>query len=198
MRMVPSNTNETKSEPIQDERKEQIKKAALKVFAERGISGTKMSMIAAEAGISQGLSYRYFESKEEIFIVLVQEAMEAAQAAIASIPKLPGTPTEQIRTLTAQMLEEDHKYGFLLLQHAQNSEDVPIKAKQILQQYSPQETIEQLVPLFMKGQQTGEFCSGNPYDLLLLYFSVITGLMLQEAPERGWLNQIDTLMKILT
>ncbi|MFE5429352.1 helix-turn-helix domain-containing protein [Peribacillus simplex] len=26
-----------------------------------------MSMIAAEAGISQGLSYHYFKSKEEIF-----------------------------------------------------------------------------------------------------------------------------------
>lgn len=50
----------------QDERREQIKKAARKVFAIKGIAGTKISMIAAEAGISQGLTYRYFQSKEEL------------------------------------------------------------------------------------------------------------------------------------
>lgn len=48
--------NEQQLEQIHDERREQIKKAALKVFARHGINGTKMSMIAAEAGISQGLS----------------------------------------------------------------------------------------------------------------------------------------------
>ncbi|PUB10475.1 TetR family transcriptional regulator [Paenisporosarcina sp. OV554] len=56
--------NEPQPNNIHDERREQIKNAALKVFAHRGIIGTKMSMIAAEAGISQGLSYRYFKSKE--------------------------------------------------------------------------------------------------------------------------------------
>ncbi len=196
MTMVPS--GETKTEPIPDERKEQIKKAALKVFAERGISGTKMSMIAAEAGVSQGLSYRYFESKEEIFTLLVQEAMEAAQTAIHSLHQLPGTPLEQIRTLTAQMLEDNHKYSFLLLQHARQSDDVPGKVKEILGQYSPQETIQQLAPILIKGQESGEFCAGDPSELLMLYFSVITGLMLQEAPEQGWFSQIDILMKILT
>ena len=63
-----------------DERREQIKRAALKIFAQRGIAGTKMSMIASEAGISQGLTYRYFNSKEEIFSVLVQEAIRRSSS----------------------------------------------------------------------------------------------------------------------
>ncbi|WP_282940248.1 TetR/AcrR family transcriptional regulator [Paenibacillus sp. RC67] len=186
------------TEHVQDERKDRIKKAALKVFAERGISGTKMSMIASEAGVSQGLSYRYFDSKEEIFTMLVQEAMEEAQFALKNIHHLPGTPLEQIKALTMQMLDESHKYSFLLLQNAQKSDEVPIKAKEILLQYSPKETIDLLVPILTKGQLTGDFCEGNPYDLLMLYFSVITGLMLQEAPEKGWLNEVDHLLKILT
>ncbi|WP_028549568.1 TetR/AcrR family transcriptional regulator [Paenibacillus sp. UNC451MF] len=193
--MIPS--NETGIEHAQDERKERIKKAALKVFAERGITGTKMSMIASEAGVSQGLSYRYFESKEEIFTILVQEAMEEAQFALNNIHHLSGTPLEQIKALTIQMLDESHKYIFLLLQNAQKSEDVPVKAKEILLQYSPKETIDRLVPILTKGQQTGDFCEGDPYELLILYFSIITGLMLQEAPAKGWLNEIDRLIKIL-
>lgn len=184
---------------IHDERREQIKRAALKIFAQRGIAGTKMSMIASEAGISQGLSYRYFNSKEEIFSVLVQEAIEEAQAAIKNVHQLPGTPLEQIRALTNRMLDESHKHFFLLLQQVQKSDDVPVKAKEMINQYSPKDTIDLLIPIFIKGQQTGEFCEGDPQELLFLYFSVITGLMLQETQSnKGWLLEVDTLMKILT
>ncbi|WP_420481830.1 TetR/AcrR family transcriptional regulator [Cohnella zeiphila] len=49
-------TSNDAAERNNDERREQIKKAALKVFAGKGLAGTKMSAIAAEAGISQGLS----------------------------------------------------------------------------------------------------------------------------------------------
>jgi AcrR family transcriptional regulator len=192
--------NEPKSDPSLDERREQIKKAALAVFAKRGIDGTKMSMIAAEAGISQGLSYRYFSSKEELFTVLVQEAIDEAQAAIRNVSHQSGSPKEQIRALTLRMLDENHKHYFMLIQHAQTSEEVPEQAKQFIERYSPKDTLDHLVPIFIKGQQLGEFCEGDPYKMLLLYFSVITGLMLQDIPiEKGyWLQEVDHLMKLIT
>ncbi|MFM1654225.1 TetR/AcrR family transcriptional regulator [Brevibacillus sp. B_LB10_24] len=192
--------HEDQIEHSHDERREQIKRAALKVFARRGITGTKMSMIAAEAGISQGLSYRYFSSKEELFTILVQEAMEEAQTAIKNAHQLPGTPSDQIRSLTINMLDPDHKYVFLLLQQAQTSDDVPEQAKQLFEKYSPKDTIEQLIPLFQKGQQAGEFSAGDPYKLLFLYFSVITGLMLQDMQmdEIDLLQEVDLFMKIIT
>ncbi|UUZ92326.1 TetR/AcrR family transcriptional regulator [Paenibacillus sp. P25] len=135
--MTPTQGNTP--DPIYDERREQIKRAAMKVFARYGIAGTKMSMIAAEAGISQGLSYRYFSSKEELFTILVEEALEEAQTALRSTPQLPGGPKEQIRALTERMLDEEHKHNFMLLQQAQTSEDVPEQAKRILEQYSMQD-----------------------------------------------------------
>ena len=159
-----------------------------------------MSIIAAEAGISQGLSYRYFSSKEEVFTLLVQEAIDEAQAAIRNVRHLPGTPKEQLKAFTQNMMDESHKYYFLLLQHAQTSEEVPVQTKQIIEQYSPSETIEQLVPLFIKGQQMSEFREGDPHRLLFLYFSVITGLMLQNIPSTPgyWLQEVDSLLKIIS
>jgi len=185
---------------VNDERREQIKKAALKVFARRGVAGTKMSMIAAEAGISQGLSYRYFSSKEELFTILVQEAVEEAQASIKNLHRLPGTPLDQIKALTISMLDESHKLYFLLLRHAQTADDIPVKAKQMIEQYSAKETIDLLVPIFVKGQESGQFRKGDPERLLLLYLSVITGLMLQDVPgaEGYWTQEVDHLMNILT
>ncbi|MED3562046.1 TetR/AcrR family transcriptional regulator [Bacillus xiapuensis] len=188
--------NEEKLEQIHIQRVKEIKEAALKVFARKGISGTKMSMIAEEAGISQGLSYRYFKSKEELFIVLIQEAMEEADAAMKQIGQLPGTPMEQIRTLTQIILDESNKDAFLLIQQGKTANDVPEKARQIIEQYSAKDPIQGLVPIFVKGQQFGEFCAGDPYRLLLCYFSVITGLMLQEH-QGDWTIDVDLLMKIL-
>lgn len=50
-----------------DERKQEILEAALRVFARKGYEKTSISDIAAEIGISQGLCYRYFPSKEMIY-----------------------------------------------------------------------------------------------------------------------------------
>ena len=62
--MTPLQEDQLKD--IRDERKKQIMRAAIKVFAENGIRLTKISNIAKEAGISHGLVYHYFESKEEL------------------------------------------------------------------------------------------------------------------------------------
>src|SRR5690625_7353520 len=142
-------SNETQSNHIYDERSEQIKSAALKVFAHRIVTATKMSMIADEAGIIQGLSYRYFNSKEELFTILVEEAIEESQEAIKSILHLSITPIQQIRTLTLRMLDESHKQYFLLLQHAQKSDEVPALAKYVIDHYSAQDTIDQLIRIFI-------------------------------------------------
>src|SRR5437762_10510074 len=55
----------TQIEPTQD-RREQIMQAAMACFAKRGFHQTSMHDISAEAGISVGLIYRYFENKEAV------------------------------------------------------------------------------------------------------------------------------------
>jgi TetR/AcrR family transcriptional regulator, regulator of autoinduction and epiphytic fitness len=194
-----SQSNEQKAEQKHSERREQIKKAALKVFAHRGFVETKMTMIATEAGISQGLSYRYFKSKDQLYTELIREAMEEANKAIRHAKHLPGTPIEQIRALTREIMEESNKLSFLLIQQTQTSDEVPKEAKQMIEQYSQKDTIDQLVPIFIEGQKLGEFCEGDPLKLLFIYFSVITGLMLLDVQleENYWQKELDILMKIL-
>ncbi|MCJ8011683.1 TetR/AcrR family transcriptional regulator [Paenibacillus sp. KQZ6P-2] len=186
-------------ERIQEERKLQIKKAALKVFALQGITGTKMSSIAAEAGISQGLSYRYFSSKEELYTELVQEALAESESALDRIHELPGSPSEQIRAFTRVMLDPENRLYFLLIRQVQVSDDAPETAKQLIKQHSPEKTIGRIVPIFVKGQEEGEFYEGDPGSLLLCYFSAITGLMLQESPfgEDFWFSQVDVFMRMI-
>jgi TetR/AcrR family transcriptional regulator, regulator of autoinduction and epiphytic fitness len=184
---------------LRDERREQIKKAALKVFAHRGLIGTKMSMIAKEAGISQGLSYRYYSSKEELFIALVKDAMEETAKAFATLGIMQGSSTERIREFTLKMLDASNRQSFMLIQQVQTSDEVPDKAKDIVEQYPTSSLIEQMLPIFIEGQEKGEFSKGDPAELLMLYFSVISGLMLlpHELDGINLNHNVDMLMKIL-
>lgn len=54
--------------------KEKILKAALKLFAENGYHKTSISQIAKEAGVSKGLTYNYFNSKEELLLFIIDDA----------------------------------------------------------------------------------------------------------------------------
>ncbi len=50
--------------------REQILEGGRRAFIAGGFRGTSVPSIAAEAGVSVGLIYRYFPSKEELFLEL--------------------------------------------------------------------------------------------------------------------------------
>lgn len=192
--------NEQQLHQIRDERKEQIMDAAVKVFARRGINGTKMSMIAAEAGISHGLLYHYFESKDELFTTLVQFAMEESFNAVSAVYELPGSPLEKLTALTRIILDEENTPFFMLVHQARTAEGVPASAYQYIEQYSVQRFVEQLLPLFSEGQQAGEIVAGNPQELITWYFSIISGLMVLDVrvhPDYR-LPNVDFLLRMFT
>lgn len=55
------------------DRREQILRAAMICFAKRGFHQTSMHDISAEAGISVGLIYRYFENKDAVISAMADE-----------------------------------------------------------------------------------------------------------------------------
>ncbi len=59
-----------------DERKQEILDGAIRVFARKGYERTSISDIAKEIGVSQGLCYRYFPSKEDIYDAAIDEYAE--------------------------------------------------------------------------------------------------------------------------
>lgn len=63
-------------------RRAEILTAAKAVFAERGFSATTMADIARAAGVSYGVAYWYFASKDELFTALMAEEEAALRAHI--------------------------------------------------------------------------------------------------------------------
>jgi AcrR family transcriptional regulator len=62
---------------IRKKKKEKIMETALELFAEKGFHATSMSQIAKKAGISKGLAYNYFESKQEILDQIVKTGFDS-------------------------------------------------------------------------------------------------------------------------
>ena len=58
------------------------------VFVQRGYHATRVDDLAAAAGVSHGVFYRYFENKDQLAIVLTVQAMRAVADAFVEIPDL--------------------------------------------------------------------------------------------------------------
>ena len=77
---------------VSEERRSHIIESAIQVFARQGFANTRMEDVAAESGLSKGLLYFYFKSKEEIISAIadllfgselrkMQSQIEEAQSA---------------------------------------------------------------------------------------------------------------------
>src|SRR3546814_3723433 len=55
-----------------------IIEAALEEFTEHGIDGARVDQIVRRAGVSKQLFYYYFESKEEVYKLVLEDAAEHA------------------------------------------------------------------------------------------------------------------------
>lgn len=55
-----------------EDRPAEITEAALEAFAEQGYSGTRVDDVARRAGVSKGLLYLYFKTKEDLFKAVIR------------------------------------------------------------------------------------------------------------------------------
>ncbi len=79
------------------ERREQILRAAERVFGTLGFADASISDITREAGTAQGTLYIYFKGKEEIFAELVREMGRLTREVISEAVSGAGTRLEAER-----------------------------------------------------------------------------------------------------
>ena len=73
--------------------------AALELFAEEGYDRTSINKIAQKAGVSKGLIYNYYDSKEELLKALLASMMEDFDASIITNKLENGQPLDALRAV---------------------------------------------------------------------------------------------------
>ena len=66
-------------------KKEKILAVALELFANEGFSATSTNKIAKEAGVSEGLIFRHFESKKGLLHAIMADTEERVNDVFAHI-----------------------------------------------------------------------------------------------------------------
>ena len=178
--------NEPRYRRRKEDRPAEITAAAFEAFAENGYDGTRVDDVARRAGVSKGLLYLYFETKEELFKAVIKSfvapKIEALKTEVESSElsaeeflrgpflefarKIPKSP---VKILVRLMIAEGPKHPDLTAYYWDNVVSVGLAA---------------LAQVIEKGVRDGEFRRSalDDFPQLLLspvMFSVIWSIVFQ-------------------
>lgn len=68
-------SNQPKYQRRKEDRPREIADAAFKMFAEKGYAATRIDDVAKRAGVSKGLTYLYYKTKEDLFKAVVKNVV---------------------------------------------------------------------------------------------------------------------------
>lgn len=155
-----------------DARPDEVLDAALTVFADKGFSATKVEDIARHAGISKGLVYLYFPSKEALLEGIVQRAVASLTAsALSDLETYKGNPRVPITGLLrrlGQLLNDPRTVAIprLILREAMNFPSIAeMYRRNVLDRVAPI-----VMALIRRGIDEGYF---RPVDPELALRSVV-------------------------
>jgi TetR/AcrR family transcriptional regulator, fatty acid metabolism regulator protein len=91
------------TQPTTDRRKELVR-AAIRVFARKGFHAARVGDIAEEAGVAHGLLYHYFRSKEDVLETIFRETWTRLAEQTAEIEESGAPLPEQLRRFASIFL----------------------------------------------------------------------------------------------
>src|SRR5436853_5854871 len=77
-------------------RQKEILDAAARLFAEHGYADTDTQLLAEKLGVGKGTLYRYFPSKEDVFLAAVDRGMRKLHEQVEASVRDVQDPLEQI------------------------------------------------------------------------------------------------------
>ena len=104
------------NEEIRQQTRSQIVEAAFELFANEGYSKTSIASVARKAGISKGLIYHYFESKEAILEAIFEHLVSLGEE-VTTFPEhfSPADKIRQTLEKTFEFIEKELNTGRLMI-----------------------------------------------------------------------------------
>ena len=109
-------------------KKSQIIQAALDLFVERGYYGTKTSQISRRAGISEGLLFHYFSTKEILLEELINIGLDGMRLPMQIKAKNGLDFFYQFTTMLFLQVKKNSFIAqmFVFMGHIVRAEDIPV------------------------------------------------------------------------
>jgi len=144
-----------------DERREMILDAALEVFSKGGFQDADVDEIAQLAQVGKGTVYRYYPSKRELYLAVVERVFDHLQARLEAIQGQSQSPIQVLRAGVAEHVrfftENPRCWRVLVIGRLENRfhpcHDTMLAHHTLL---------ESLTTLIRKGMASGDFREVDP------------------------------------
>jgi|SRR5690348_3872898 len=165
-------------------RRDDLLSAAVRVFARKGYHTCRVSDIADEAGVSHGLVYHYFASKDEVLETIFRENWGPIGEAILQIGGTDDSAAEQLRKVASLVLHawrRDPETVRVLVREISRS---PVLQERIGEFQTAFDALEAMIE---RGQERGELDAAlDPrfatYAMWGMLDEVLTGWVLGRLP----------------
>jgi TetR/AcrR family transcriptional regulator, repressor for uid operon len=174
-------------------RRAQIISAGLACFARTGYHATTMADVAAQAGVSKGTPYLYFDSKQALFLALHEQwdcgARQRIDDAVASLDEAgrqsPRMVLGAVAAAIAVHVQAEAETCRVLMEARALAAHEPVIAAAV--RAADQQMHRQLEDLFAAGLAAGEWPAGaaRPALAARLFAAGLYGLMAQWHLEPG-------------
>ena len=174
-------------------RRRQIIQATLDLFVERGYYGTKTSQISKKAGISEGLLFHYFPTKEILLEELVNIGLEGMRMPMQIQAENGLDFFYQFTKMLFLQVEKNTFIAkmFVFMAVVAQAEDIPGKLRKLA---ASVDTIAFCQNWVEAGQKDGSIRKGDVMALSNMYWCSIHGIMSQYVlrpeiplPEPVWM-----------
>ena len=159
-------------------RRIQIIQATLDLFVERGYYGTKTSQISKKAGISEGLLFHYFPTKEILLEELVNIGLEGMRMPMQIQAENGLDFFYQFTKMLFLQVEKNTFIAkmFVFMAVVAQAEDIPGKLRKLA---ASVDTIAFCQNWVEAGQKDGSIRKGDVMALSNMYWCSIHGIMSQ-------------------
>ncbi|SDC23845.1 transcriptional regulator, TetR family [Paenibacillus sp. UNCCL117] len=175
--------NVEKDQELRKERCQQILAAAVELFVKKGVAATKISDIAAKAGISHGLVYNYFRSKEEIYLSLLETNLNSFQWLLDEALAEPLSAYDKLLRVLDRLYAwrwEEAKFHHLFMEQLMMSDSVSEELQQSVQVKSL-ESLDRVAALFSEAQADGMLREGDPRELAFYLLTLAQASLIAES-----------------
>jgi len=179
-----------------EKRREAILVAALDLFIKKGYAGTRTLDISQAVGMSEGLLFHHFATKEKLYEELIRRGVDGPRAFMSVTTNNPLAFFEQaaVSILGSVKNQPVTAKMFVLMNQALHIETESKVVKELLAQI---DIFTASVPLIKAGQKNKTIRSGDPHALSVAFWSAISGIAVNMAlfsdaqcPEPEWVVDI--------
>jgi TetR/AcrR family transcriptional regulator len=181
-----------------ERRRQEILGEALRLFVRKGYAATKVSDIAEAVGMSTGLMFHYFDSKEKLYEELVKLGVEGPMGMVGAMAA-EGDALSFFEGAAAGIMgflrdEPAMADMFVLMGNALMDEAVPEGARTLLAGFDVHTPTAEIV---RRGQREGTIREGDPVALSIAFWCAIQGVAEELAlnpdmpcPDSAWIVDI--------